>query len=301
MPELPEVETVARQLQARLPGHGIATVRVLRADALGDVPPADFAAALEGRRFGAITRRGKYLLMALEPDLHLVAHLRMTGKFVLVDDPTETGKHDRVRFELTPPQTSNGGVNTGRQGKGPQDSRKDSPAALVFQDMRCFGTLRLCADPEALPGVAALGVEPLSRDFSPTWLVAALGATDRPLKHFLMDQGRIAGLGNIYASEILFRAGLSPFLPARQVTPTGARALHGATRAILKAAIASNGTTISDFRPVDSKTGEFQNFLKVYGKTGQPCPKCRAPIQRAVQQQRSTFWCAHCQEGPAHG
>jgi len=279
MPELPEVETIARELQAVLPGQRIERVRVFREDALQGVPVARFRKGLEGRRFVRVTRRGKYLLFHLSPETWLVAHLRMTGKFALTamraDGKVATEKeppgHHRVWFELA-------------QGH-----------VLVFQDMRCFGTLTVATAPEAVPGVAALGVEPLSPQFTPAWLVEALSDSRMPLKHWLMHQGYIAGLGNIYASEVLSVARLSPFRPAMDVTSTEARRLHKAVVKVLTQALAKNGTTISDYRRVDEKTGEFQNFLRVYGREGQPCHSCGAPVQRVAQQQRSTFYCSVCQ------
>ncbi|MDH4246573.1 MAG: bifunctional DNA-formamidopyrimidine glycosylase/DNA-(apurinic or apyrimidinic site) lyase [Deltaproteobacteria bacterium] len=271
MPELPEVETIARELQAVLPGRGVRRVRIFRKDALQGVPVARFQKGLEGRRFQAVRRRGKYLLFHLKPEAWLVAHLRMTGKFALTPRPDAPPLHHRVWFEL------------------------DDGAVLAFQDLRCLGTLELAGAPEAVPGVAAMGVEPLEPGFTRDWLAQALSRSRAPLKHWLMHQGHIAGLGNIYVAEILFGAGLSPLRAAATVTREEAARLHQAVRRVLMRAIAKNGTTISDYRRVDDKTGDFQNFLRVYGRAGQPCHTCRTPIQRVVQQQRSTFYCPTCQ------
>jgi formamidopyrimidine-DNA glycosylase len=148
---------------------------------------------------------------------------------------------------------------------------------------------------EDSPSLAKLGVDPLAAGFTPRWLAAALAESDAPLKHWLMDQTRIAGLGNIYACEVLFRAGLSPKRRASRVTREAARRLHRAIRTVVRLAIRKNGTTISDFQRVDQKFGEFQRFLKVYGRAGEACPACGAAILRIPQQQRSTFYCAKCQ------
>lgn len=274
MPELPEVETIVRELDPALAGRRISEVRVFRRDALGACPTPEFTRALVGRTFEGVDRQGKFLIFRLRPKRFLIAHLRMTGKFILSESPEPPGAphpHDRVWFGL------------------------DGAARMAFQDMRCFGTLRVVDCLDQSPSLAKLGKDPLSRGFSPRWLAGALATSKSPLKHWLMDQSRVAGLGNIYVAEILFRAGLSPLRPADAVTPEEAGRLHHATRRVLRQAIRNNGTTISDYRRVDDKTGGFQAWLKVYGKAGEPCPVCRTPIGRLRQQQRSTFYCPSCQ------
>jgi formamidopyrimidine-DNA glycosylase len=271
MPELPEVETIVRELSPSLAGRRISDVRVFRNDALGDRPPGEFREALVGRTFERVNRRGKFLVFHLRPRRFLIGHLRMTGKFVLSGPLEAPHPHHRVWFGL------------------------DGKAMMIFQDMRCFGTLRVVDSLLASPSLAKLGVEPLSRGFTPEWLAGALAASKAPLKHWLMDQSKVAGLGNIYAAEILFQAGLSPSRPARRIGVEEAARLHGATRKVLRKAIRKNGTTISDFRRVDEKTGEFQGSLQVYGRAGKPCSSCRTPIATIRQQQRSTFFCPSCQ------
>ncbi|MDH5752181.1 MAG: bifunctional DNA-formamidopyrimidine glycosylase/DNA-(apurinic or apyrimidinic site) lyase [Deltaproteobacteria bacterium] len=271
MPELPEVETIVRELNRELPGRRVSRVRIFRGDALEGAPEEAFRAGLEGRSFGRVSRRGKYLLFALDSGGSMVAHLRMTGKFVLSALPRQPGRHMRVWFEL------------------------DDGRALVFQDLRCLGTLGLSEDPLAGPPLSRLGMEPLSEDFTAERLATALAGSRSPLKHWLMDQRRIAGLGNIYASEIMFASRLDPVRPAGSLSGPEGRRLHRAVVDILALAVEKNGTTISDYARVDDKSGEFQHFLKVYGRTGQPCPECETPIRRIVQQQRSTFFCPRCQ------
>lgn len=271
MPELPEVETIVRELRPALLGRTITEVQVFRANGLGRCPPAAFREALLGRRFEKITRRGKYLIFRLEPERYLIGHLRMTGKFIVSGALTAPAPHDRVWFGL------------------------DDGGLLIFQDMRCFGTLTVVERLEDHLSLQALGVDPLAREFTADWLGEALTASRSPLKHWLMDQSNIAGLGNIYAAEILHRAKISPLRPANALTGEEPRRLHREVRKVLQAAVRKNGTTISDFQRVDEKSGEFQNFLRVYGKEGEPCPSCREPILRIRQQQRSTFYCPSCQ------
>jgi formamidopyrimidine-DNA glycosylase len=273
VPELPEVETIVRELNRTVVGRRIEGVRIFRDDALGDQPRAEFRRRLIGRTIAAVGRRGKFLVFRLEPPMHLVAHLRMTGKFVFIRAPARSARtpHHRVWFEL------------------------DGGDLLAFQDLRCFGTLAALEQAEAWPGLAKLGPEPLSPRFSAGVLGAALAESRAPLKHWLMDQTRVAGLGNIYVAEILFAARLSPLLPADRVAPSQVARLHRAVRRVLRQAIGKNGTTISDFRRVDDRTGEFQRFLKVYGRAGEPCTACKTPIVAIRQQQRSTFYCPRCQ------
>ncbi len=271
MPELPEVETIVRELDAALPGRTVRDVRIFRADALGGVPPAAFRAALRGRRVRGVARRGKFLLFHLEPEAWLVGHLRMTGKFIVSRPPPAPEPHHRAWFEL------------------------DDGSVLIFQDLRCFGTLAVVERLADHAGLAALGLDPFSPRCTAAWLAAALAASRAPLKHWLMDQSKLAGLGNIYVAEILYAARLSPLRPAASLAAAEVARLYRAIRRILRKAIHKSGTTIRDYRRVDEQTGEFQNFLRVYGKAGQPCPACRTPIARLVQQQRSTFYCPTCQ------
>ena len=271
MPELPEVETIVRELRGRLPGRRIAGVEVFRGDALGSCPPQAFRRALVGATFEKVQRRGKFLLFGLGARGFLIAHLRMTGKFVLSPPLPEPLLHHRVWFRLADREV------------------------LIFQDLRCLGTLQVVETLAQSASIARLGMEPLSRRFTPEWLGTALSVSKSPLKHWLMDQTKIAGLGNIYGAEILYQARLPPTKAAQALASPEVERLHGAIREVLRQAIRKNGTTISDFRRVDEKTGEFQHLLKVYGKKGEICSRCRTPIVRIRQQQRSTFFCPTCQ------
>jgi formamidopyrimidine-DNA glycosylase len=271
MPELPEVETITRELNGRLPGRRIVNVTVFREDPLLGVSPASFRRALVGRTIEGCSRRGKFLIFRLSPSGHLVAHLRMTGKFALSAPLPSPLRYHRAWFTL------------------------DGGDVLVYQDLRCLGTLEVVDDLADSDSLSKLGVDPLSRGFSEAWLRVSLAESRTPIKHWLMDQTKVAGLGNIYVSEILFASGLSPQMPANRLRRDQIERLHRAIRRILRLAIRKNGTTIRDFRRVDEHTGEFQDFLKVYGKAGDPCPRCGTAIARMVQQQRSTFYCPRCQ------
>lgn len=271
MPELPEVETIVRELDARLRGKCFADVQVRRVHALMGVPPERFCASLRTRQIQGVQRRGKYLLFQLHPQAWLIAHLRMSGKFVLAPASSPWGAHHRVRFQVAPEEV------------------------LIFQDARCFGTLSVVESLKQAAALSSLGVEPLSPAFSAKRLHEALQSHRATLKPWLMDQRRIAGLGNIYAMEILFAARISPLRRTNTLSEAEAQALHRATRKILRQAIACNGTTISDFRRVDSKTGSFQHMLRVYGRQGKACSRCETTLAQIRQQQRSTCFCPRCQ------
>jgi formamidopyrimidine-DNA glycosylase len=271
MPELPEVETVARGLHERIAGHTIERVEVFREKVvpLGDTDA--FAASVEKHRVLSVARRAKYLIFQLEPELVMLGHLRMTGKFVVTAPVPEPAKHDRAWFWL-----SNGQL-------------------LIFTDLRCFGTLELFPSVADIPKLRQLGPEPLSEHFNAAYLQPLLQKTPRAIKPLLLDQRLVAGLGNIYASEILFAAGIHPERRANTLQKQETEQMIAQTKRILGLAIDKNGTSVSDFRQVDEKTGEFQNFLQVYDKAEQPCVRCQTPLQRIVQAQRSTYFCMSCQ------
>lgn len=265
MPELPEVETVARSLRPRLVGRTIRAVAPLDAK----YRPL-LAAGLTGRTFGPVTRRGKYLLLDLGGGEALMVHLRMSGR-LLFQARRLADRFDRVEFKLE---------------KG----------WLVYRDMRKLGELAI-VDPGEID--RKLGPEPLGDAFTLPCLKALLARSKSPVKPFLLDQKKIAGIGNIYASESLFRARIDPATRSCDVTPAAARRLHRAIRETLGRAVDALGTSLgdaADYRDADGRAGGFQNQLAVYGRTGEPCPACGAKIQRLVQAQRSTFYCQHCQK-----
>jgi formamidopyrimidine-DNA glycosylase len=282
MPELPEVEVLVRHLAPVLAGQRIRSVKVRRARTIAPLSPAQFARRLAGATFRRVTRRGKFLVFTLRPDadpepLTLLGHLGMTGRMYLLPARAALPKHAAVVFAL--------------------GARK-----LVFEDTRYFGRLTL--------GGAALdrlGPEPLGAAFTVEQFARALRRFSQPIKVKLLDQLLVAGVGNIYASEALFRAGLSPRLPARRLDRTQVDRLWRALRAVLREAIRFGSTVPLDWSGHGARDGLFyygraadapdfyEERLRVYDRAGLPCQRCGAPIRRVVQAARSTFFCPHCQ------
>ena len=271
MPELPEVETVRRGLEAKLAGRVVARVRRRRADLRAPMP-RDLKARLEGRRLERIDRRGKYLLFHFEPAIVLIAHLGMSGRFVITAQPAAApAAHDHVIIEWV---------------GGPM---------LTFNDARRFGLMTL-ARAEALathPLLRGLGPEPLDRGFDGAALGAVLRGRRTAIKAALLDQRVIAGLGNIYACEALFRARLSPRRIADSVRGLRAARLAAAIRTVLEAAIAAGGSSLRDYVQATGELGYFQHAFAVYGREGEACPgcTCEGTVRRIVQGGRSTFFC----------
>jgi formamidopyrimidine-DNA glycosylase len=287
MPELPEVETVCRQLESELEGHRIESLEVLDARWCRPVPPAELEVAVSGRTIERLGRRGKYLLLGLDGGQTLVMHLRMTGNLVLVEgedklDPSEgmrlyegerstSGRHLRARFVL------------------------DDGREVWFTDPRRFGEAFLIDDDRLPERFANLGVEPFSAEFTPEALgEIALGRT-APLKSFLLDQKGIAGVGNIYADEALFRARLHPLSPAGSMKPEHLKALRDAVVAALEAGIDGGGASIDDYRDGRGEKGGMQDKFLVHTREGETCPRCEGTIERIVVSGRSTYFCPRCQ------
>ena len=271
MPELPEVETVVRELRRELSGDEISCVEIFRSNPILQGNPNLFQEQLKGRKFIDVTRRAKYLIFHLQPLRYLLAHLRMTGKFIVSDYLPKPSKYNRVFFHLK------------------------SKRVLIFDDVRCFGTLEVYDNLTDSKSLLKLGIEPLSAEFTPDYFIKRLASSTRAIKIVMLDQKIVVGLGNIYVSEILFRSRIHP---QRKVGSIGKKEwplIIKYTKKILLEAIENNGTTISDFRRIDEKTGRFQKFLKVYDKNNHPCSECGVLIQRIVQQQRSTYFCPECQ------
>lgn len=269
MPELPEVETVARLLAPHLVGRTVQRVEVLWARSIAQPDVATFRARLVGARIEAITRRGKYLIFALAPHGYLLTHLRMSGRYLLGADITTP--HVRVFFIL------------------------DDERALAFVDPRKFGRLALVsALEEHLP---ELGPEPLSSAFTVEHLASCLAHRRGALKAVLLDQRCVAGLGNIYACEALWHAQLAPQRPADTLNLAEVTRLHAAIQHVLSAAILDGGTSLDDRQYVfpDGGTGRHQLELAVYGRAGEPCPRCGTPVRRSVIAQRGTYFCPVCQ------
>ncbi|MGF1639521.1 MAG: bifunctional DNA-formamidopyrimidine glycosylase/DNA-(apurinic or apyrimidinic site) lyase [Rhodospirillales bacterium] len=276
MPELPEVETVRRGLTPVLVGHRLTRV-VLRRPDLRFPLPEGFAARLRDRRVEAVDRRGKFLLIRLEGGLVLIAHLGMSGRFRVFEDPPPPPEaHDHVLFEI------------------------DRGASLRFHDPRRFGFMDLvgAAALDRHPMLAALGPEPLGEGFDGAFLAERLRGKRSPLKAAILDQRIVAGMGNIYACESLYRARLSPTRVASTITGSRATRLATAIRAVLEEAIAAGGSTLRDHRRPSGELGYFQHRFAVYARAGMPCPDCDCDLQRTggirrvVQAGRSTFHCA---------
>lgn len=272
MPELPEVETVRTGLSQGLTGRRIGEV-VLRRGGLRTAFPLNFQEILQGRAVGPVRRRAKYLLIDLEDGWTWLSHLGMTGRFSLLPNVPEAVAHDHVQLLL-----QDGGT-------------------LIYNDARRFGMMDV-AETENLdthPWLAHLGPEPLEKEFTAAYLQEALSRRSGPVKPALMDATLVVGVGNIYASESLFRAHIHPLTPAKKAA-AHAKELHKHIRAVLKDAIASGGSSLRDFVRVGGEAGYFQHKFDVYGREGKPCHACGTEITRIVQAARSTFFCGRCQE-----
>jgi len=274
VPELPEVETVRRGLQ-RLEGATLSDVEIRERRFRQVVDDASLRGLL-GRRVEGLQRRSKYLLFNTEGGGGLLVHLGMSGRLFMVppDTPLETHDHISWWFE-----------------------RDGETVELRFQDPRRFGLVVGCADGDlhAHPLLASLGPEPLGRDFSPDYAFAATRRSRRPVKNTLMDAGFVVGVGNIYAGEALWLAGINPKVPAGRIARARWARLHGAVVDVLERAIAQGGTTLSDFRSATGDPGYFQVQLCAYGREGEVCSRCGATIRRIVQSGRSTYYCPGCQ------
>lgn len=288
MPELPEVETVCRQLEPELEGRRIEALDVYDARWTRPAPPAEVEASVAGRTIEGLSRRGKYLLLGLDDGRTLVMHLRMTGNLVLVEpggeaiDPSEgrrlyegerstEARHLRARFVL--------------------DDRRE----VWFTDPRRFGEAFLIADADLEARFQRLGVEPLSAEFTPEGLGEIAAGRTAPLKSFLLDQKGVAGVGNIYADEALFRARLHPLSPAGSMKREHLEALRDAVVAALEAGIDGGGASIDDYRDGRGEKGKMQDEFLVHTRAGEPCPRCGGTIERIVVSGRSTYFCPACQ------
>ena len=274
MPELPEVEHVVRALSRAVRGRRILAAELRLPRLLAGSAPATFKRKLRGARIDAISRRGKYILFELDSGQVLVVHLRMTGKFLAIGPEQPLPPYPHAVFYL------------------------DDDRRLVFCDMRQFGRMRLVkADAlSRLPQIATLAPEPFSEDFSLAYFVKMLAKSRRSLKQLLLDQTRVLGLGNIYASEALFLAGINPLKSADTLSKPRAAKLHQAIRNILQEAIDAGSTLRIDLSDGNgSYFGTTERFWRVYERAGEPCVNCGTKIRRVVQGGRSTYYCPKCQ------
>jgi formamidopyrimidine-DNA glycosylase len=274
VPELPEVETIRRQLAPLVEGRRLARVEILDPRWSRPLAPKELEEALEGRLVESMGRRGKYLLWNLDGEVFLAQHLRMTGAVLCEPKPEPT--HVRVRIQLTPRRR------------------------LVIVDPRRFGTGELLLGAEAMEAffAARLGIEPFDERFSAEYLRSLARGRTISIKGFLLDQRQIAGVGNIYADEALFRAGVHPRREAGRLTREQYARLHDGVVASLQAGIDASGATIDDFRHVDGVRGAFQDQFLVHRREGEPCPRCGRAIVKMVVAGRGTYVCEHCQPRP---
>jgi formamidopyrimidine-DNA glycosylase len=280
MPELPEVETIRRQLAPLVEGRRLERVEILDERWSRPLAPGDLAAALEGRRIERLGRRGKYLVWSFEEDVHLAQHLRMTG--AVLWQPQAQLTHVSVRMELAP-----GGRGVPR-------------ALILVTDPRRFGTAELLLGAAELEAffAARLGLEPLDERFTVEHLRALTRGRRAPIKALLLDQRRIAGVGNIYADEALFMARIHPLRAAGRLTGAQHASLREGLIAALRAGMDAQGASIDDFRHVDGLRGTFQDEFLVHRRAGEPCVRCGREIVKMVVAGRGTYVCESCQPRP---
>jgi formamidopyrimidine-DNA glycosylase len=272
MPELPEIEVLRRSLEPLLPGDVIEEVRV-KNPALRERVRTRELARLAGRRIETLRRRSKYLLVDVSGGSTLAIHLGMSGRLTLVPEATPAEPHEHVSFRL----------RSGRR--------------LRLRDPRRFGLVLALSTAllDSDPHFAGLGAEPLEPGFSGATLRLAATGRRGPVKSFLMDAGNVVGIGNIYATETLFAAGVHPRRSVGRIAPSTWDRLAVSAVAVLRRAVAEGGTTLNDFADGEGRSGYFQTSLAAYGRAGEPCPRCGRLIRRLVQSGRSTFYCASCQ------
>ena len=274
MPELPEVETIRRGLAPLVDGRTVRELEIRDPRWCAPLAPVEVVDAVRGRRVEALRRRGKYLVFALEDDVHLLVHLRMTG--TLLYDPDPVQPYQRVVFDL------------------------DDGHVLRFCDPRRFGTGEIALGEEALEAFFAprLGIEPLDGGLDGRVLAALARGRRAPVKAFLLDQRRVAGVGNIYADEALHRAGVHPLRPVDRITRAQWDAIARGVVDALTAGLDAGGATIDDFRHPDGVYGGFQHEFRVHRRRGERCPTCGTTIVKMVAAGRGTYVCERCQPRP---
>jgi formamidopyrimidine-DNA glycosylase len=276
VPELPEVETVRARLAPVLEGRRLVRVEITDPRLTRPYDPADVARELEGERVLRVDRRGKYLIVRFESGRALLIHLRMTGS--LRTAPAGTLPDDPHRRAV---------------------ARLDDGSDVAYRDVRRFGTWLLLEPAEVGEYVdARVGPEPLERSFRTRDLAASLKTRRAPIKAAILDQRTVAGVGNIYADEALWRARIHPLREARDLDPDEIRALHRSIRAALQQGIKHQGSTLRDYALPDGAYGSMQHEFKVYGRGGEPCDRCGAPIEKIRVAGRGTWYCPHCQRSP---
>ncbi|MEW6171929.1 MAG: DNA-formamidopyrimidine glycosylase [Bacillota bacterium] len=273
MPELPEVETIRRQLNDKITGLTIIDCAVYLEKTVRKPSPEVFRNQIRGRKILGVSRRGKYLLFSLDGGYSLIVHLRMTGQLIWENDTEPLPRHTHLVFHL----------DRGR---------------LRLTDLRQFARVSLLAAEECKKqaGLDKLGPEPLESEFSENYLAAVLQKSRRRLKPLLLEQQTVAGVGNIYADESLYRAGLHPNRVASDLSIREASALYSAIKEVLQEGIAHRGTSLRNYVDADGREGTHQDFLKVHGRAGRPCPRCNTPVQKIRLGGRGTYFCPECQK-----
>jgi formamidopyrimidine-DNA glycosylase len=275
MPELPEVETVRAALAPALTGRTLDVVEILDSRLVRPFEPRAVADELEGERITAVERRGKYLIFRFGSGRSLLIHLRMTGS--LRHAANGAPADDPYRRAVV---------------------RLDDGSDVMYRDVRRFGTWLLLEPGELEPYLATrLGTEPFSTEFTPRRLAARLAGRRAPIKAALLDQRTLAGMGNIYVDEALWRARIHPLKPAGELAPEEITRLRTAVRRALEAGIARQGATLRDYTKPDGGRGRMQEEFKVYGRGGEPCDRCGTPIEKTRVAGRGTWYCPHCQPG----
>jgi formamidopyrimidine-DNA glycosylase len=270
MPELPEVETIVRGLREPLVGRQFTGIRLGWEKLIARPSAEEFKRGLVGQKILGVKRRGKYLVFALCGGGSLIVHLRMTGRLLIVNSGDELDKHDHLIFEL------------------------DDGRELRFNNVRKLGRVYLVDDEDEIVG--KLGPEPLDEDFAPADFAALLSGRRGKIKPLLLNQRFMAGIGNIYADEALFAARIHPERRADTLTAEEIVDLYHAIRQVLAQGIRNRGTTFSDYRDAEGREGNNQEYLRVFRRTGHPCPRCGTPIERTVVGGRGTYFCPRCQK-----
>jgi formamidopyrimidine-DNA glycosylase len=273
MPELPEVEMVVRTLRKVVVGRKILAAELLYKRLAPDHSAKNFARLLHDVKVTAVERRAKFILLKLDSGHTLAVHLRMTGRFLLLDIDAELPKHTTAVFYL------------------------DNDKRLIFNDQRHFGWMKIVKDNKLADLFSDLAPEPFSAEFSPAYLFDVMQGSRRAVKEFLLDQSKVCGLGNIYASEALSMSAINPKTPANKVSRKRIAPLHTAIVRVLNDSIEHGSTLLVDPNRVDESYygGDYEKHWRVYDQEGEPCETCKTPIKRIVQGARSTYYCSKCQ------
>ena len=267
MPELPEVETIRRDLEKNILRKTFRSVKILDPLVVRS-PHKDFIRNITGAQIHSIIRKGKALLIELSKENFLLVQLMMTGQLLT---QSQSDKHTRVHFDFT------------------------DGSRLLYNDQRRFGQLRLIKDFTEVKYLNILGPEPFEKGFSAAYVFEKTRGSRRPIKNLLLDHTFVAGIGNIYACEILFRCGINPQRLAGRVTQAQAQGIYQQSVEVLREAIKNRGSSIRNYRDAAGEKGKFNRLIQVYGREHQACPKCQRSILRVVQAGRSTFYCSKCQ------